>query len=192
METLDIALDVEGVLADSHAATAERSDVLTDDHVPPQNYDMGSEEEIEEYMHVSSNVWHNHTHEIPPMEDELWKATRRLNRHHNVDILTSRVGQDENVKLWLDGYNIEYDNFISTQHPNSDKTEYGNYHVHIDDSPRVASDVIDANRALVLIDRPYNEGVVGDASPYHKRVSGVTEASELLTDPTIVSKLSRF
>jgi len=175
---LNIALDVEGVLADSHAATAARSDFLTEDHVPPQNYDFGGQEEIDEYMHVSSNVWHNHVHEIPPMVEGLWKATRSLSRRHNVDILTARVGQDENVKRWLNGYNVYYDNFISTDRPRSNKTDYGDHDVHIDDSPEVTADALSAGRHVVLIDRPYNQGV--EDSNRLKRVSDVSEAAELL------------
>lgn len=183
---LDIALDVEGVLADSHVATAERSDVLDERHTSPQNYDFGDEELIEEYMHVSSNVWHNHNHEIPPMEDGLREATRTLSTLHNVDILTARVGQDEAVREWLAGYNVHYDRFISTAAPNSEKTEYGDHDVHIDDSPKVAQDAIDAGRHVILVDRPYNRDVAGDRI---ERVSGVTEASELLSDSDYLSEL---
>jgi uncharacterized HAD superfamily protein len=188
MDSLRIALDVEGVLADSHAATAERSDMLDKRHTPPQNYDFGDQDLIDEYMHVSSNVWHNHTHEIPPMQDGLWRSTRTLNRLHNVDILTARVGQDDRVRTWLDGYNVHYDNFISTQHPRSNKTEYGDYDVHIDDSPDVAADVVEAGRYLLLVDRPYNKDI--DNSNLVERVSGVSEAADLLSDPSVVSKLS--
>jgi uncharacterized HAD superfamily protein len=183
---LDIALDVEGVLADSHAATAERSDVLTEEHTPPQNYDMGGQELIDEYMHVSSNVWHNHNHEIPPMEDGLREATRTLSTLHNVDILTARVGQDEGVREWLAGYNIHYDRFISTDHPQADKTEYGDHDVHIDDSPHVARDAAEDGRVVLLVDRPYNRDVTGDRI---ERVSGVTAASELLSDSDYLSEL---
>lgn len=190
METLDVALDVEGVLANSHAATAERSEMLTDDHVPPQKYDMNSQAEIDEYMHVSSNVWHNHNHEIPPMEADLRTPTRTINTLHNVDILTARVGQDEQVREWLAGYNVHYDTFISTNHPNADKTDYGRYDVHVDDSPNVARDVLDDHRGLILVDKPYNQGISSDDRMW--RVSGVAEAAELLSDPSVVSELSRF
>jgi len=188
MDSLRIALDVEGVLADSHAATAARSDMLDEQHVPPQNYDFGDQDLIDEYMHVSSNVWHNHTHEIPPMQEGLWKATRTLNRLHDVDILTARVGQDDKVRTWLDAYNVHYDTFISTQHPRDNKTEYGDYDVHIDDSPDVTADVVEAGQYMLLVDRPYNQGI--EDSSLVQRVSGVSAAADLLSDPSVVSEIS--
>lgn len=180
METLDIALDVEGVLADSHAATAERSDFLEPEHCPPNNWDFPSEDHYEEYMHVSQNLWHNHAHHIPPMADDLWKDTRTLSRRHNVDIVTHRSGVDEQVREWLDGYNIHYEDFHVA---GRDKTDVGEYDVHIDDSPQVAQDALESGRSVVLIDRPYNEGFQYELAyePFVWRVNDLSEAAEVLT-----------
>lgn len=187
MDELQIALDVEGVLADSHLATARKSDTLTESDVPPQNYDFGDEDLLEAYMHTSQNVWHNHNHTIPPLEDGLWKATRDMSRFHTVDIVTSRTGVDRQVKEWLDGYNIYYDDFIVTDAPRSDKTTYGDHDVHIEDSPHVVADALGDGRSVLLVERPYNLGV--ETRRRVRAVSGVTEAAELLCDPSVVSEL---
>jgi uncharacterized HAD superfamily protein len=186
MERLRIALDVEGVLANSHAATAEKSDVLDERHTPPQNYDFDGQDLIDEYMHVSHNVWYNHNHTIPPMEDGLREATQQLQHHHDVDIVTSRTGVDRKVREWLEGYNVAYDDLIITDHPRSNKTEYGDHDVHIEDSPEVTADALEMGRAVFLVDRPYNEGIDYDRV---WRVSGVTEAAEMLTDPSVVTEV---
>lgn len=184
METLDIALDVEGVLADSHAATADRSDFLEDEHCPPPDWDFPSEDHYEEFMHVSQNLWHNHAHHIPPMVDGLWKETRRLARRHNVDIVTHRSGVDDQVREWLDGYNIHYENFHVAR---GDKTDVGDYHVHVDDSPQVARDALESGRSVVLIDRPYNQRLDYEIQhePFVRRVSDLSEAAEVLTSPPL-------
>jgi hypothetical protein len=184
MRNLHIALDVEGVLADSHAATAERSDMLEPKDCPPPNWDFPSDEHHDEFMHVSQNLWHNHAHHIPPMEDGLWKATRRLSRQHDVDIVTHRTGVDRQVQEWLSGYNIRYNEFNSTTRP---KSHLDDYDVHIDDSPNVVADALEANRSVILIDRPYNQDIqVGKRhGPFIRRVSSVTEAAEVLCGPGI-------
>lgn len=189
MRRLHIALDVEGVLADSHLATARKSDVLDEDEVPPHQYDFGDDGLLDEYMHVSQNVWHNHNHLIPPMEDGLWKATRQLARHHTVDIVTSRTGVDQQVKEWLDGYNIAYDDFIATNRPRSNKTDYGDHDVHIDDAPHVVKHARLDDRFVFLVDRPYNGSLRDDQHSAIQRVSGVTQASELLRDPEYVQEV---
>lgn len=175
MNKLDIALDVEGVLADSHAATAARSDFLEPEECPPPDWDFPSDDHYEEFMHVSQNLWHNHNHEIPPMVDNLWKPTRRLARRHNVDIVTHRQNVDAQVVEWLRGYNVYYEDFhVSKGH----KTDVDDYDVHVDDSPNVAADALSDGRHVVLIDRPYNQSV--EDSNRLTRVSDVSEACELL------------
>lgn len=176
MNELDIALDVEGVLADTHAATAERSDFLEPRNCPPPNWEFPSDEHFEEFMHVSQNLWHNHSHEIPPMVDGLWKATRKLSRRHNVDIVTSRTNVDSQIIDWLNAYNVYYEDFHVAR---DSKNDVGHYDVHVDDSPSVAAEALADHRCVVLIDRPYNQSF--ENSTRLTRVSDVSEACEFLS-----------
>jgi len=170
-----IALDLDGVLADVHHAAAERSDQLDETNCPPPNWDFESDEQRDHFLHVTQNLWHNHTHLVPPTVDDLWKTTRRLSWSHDVDIVTHRTGVDEQIQTWLDGYNVYYDNFISTS---AQKSTVGEYDLHIDDSPNVAADVTAAGRCAVVIDAEYNASYeCGDLAT---RVSDVSEAAELL------------
>lgn len=189
MEALRIALDVEGVLADTHTATAERSDMLEPHECPPPGWDFPTEEHYDEFMHVSQNLWHNHAHHIPPMEDGLWKAVGKLHRFHHVDIVTHRKNVDRQIQEWLAGYNIEYDEFHTSA---GNKTDVGDYHVHIDDSPNVVTDVLENNRSILVVDRPYNQDIEYGKrhEPFVRHVSGVTEASEILTGNDIAIGVS--
>jgi uncharacterized HAD superfamily protein len=180
MQTLNIALDIEGVLADTHSATAERSDFLTEDECPPPNWDFPSEQHREEFMHVSQNLWHNHTHHIPPMMDGVWKPTRLLSQHHNVDIVTSRTGVTPQLRDWLTAYNIHYDSLHISHHS---KNDIDDYDVHIEDSPQVSREALADGRSVVLIEHEYNdsyrETIEREASLW--RVSDLSEAATILT-----------
>lgn len=176
METYNIALDVEGVLSDTHKATAERSDMLEPKHCPPKNWDFPTEEHHEEFMHVSQNLWHNHNHLIPPTEDGLGKATSILNEVHNVDVVTHRTGVDNQIREWLRGYGIVYDDFISTR---KSKSDIGDYDIHIDDSPNVVDDVAGNGRVVYMVERPYNSEK--ELPKGALRVRGVNDAVWLLT-----------
>lgn len=175
MRDVRIALDLDGVLADTHHAAAQRSDQLDEDNCPPPDWDFESDEQQDHFLHVAQNLWHNHTHHIPPTVDNLWKHTRRLSWQYDVDIVTHRTGVDEQIQTWLDAYNVYYDDFYSTNGPKSDVDTYD---VHIDDSPHVAAETTQHGRYAVLIDAEYNESYeCGDCCT---RVSDISEAAELL------------
>ena len=184
MERLHIALDVEGVLADSHLAAQQRSDVLDESTSPPTTWDFPTDEHYDEFMRVTAEAWDNDWADIPPVEYGLGEAVSRMALFHNVDIVTHRTGHDDAIQNWLHKYGIEYENFISTD---QQKTLVGNHDVHIDDSPNVVDDVLDAGRNIMLVERPYNHVVERTFGVW--AVSGVVEASELLTDSTIVERI---
>lgn len=193
MEVANVALDIEGVLSDTHEATAQRSNFLTEDECPPDDFSFPTDEHFEEFMHVSSNLWHNHNHMIPPKVENIWKAVRNINHVYSVDIVTNRNNVDDMLREWLDGYNVEYDNFYSLR---GDKTGIGDHDIHVDDSPHVAADALSAGRHVVLIDAPYNQSVEFESSeedsqsanttsshkPHRRleRVADIHEAADLL------------
>jgi hypothetical protein len=184
MDELDIALDVEGVLSNTHRATADRSDMLTRGQCPPTDWEFETKEHYQEFMHVSQNLWHNHYDEIPPMEPTLEAATHLLSQHHNVDIVTHRSGVKKQMRDWLDSQNIIYNDFyVSSGH----KTDTVDADVHIDDSPVVIDDVQRNNRFAFIVAHEYNKGIALSDDIWI--VSGVTEAANLLSDPTVVERV---
>jgi hypothetical protein len=184
MDELTVALDVEGVLSNTHLATAQRSDLLEVENTPPDDWDFPSEEHFDEFMHVSQDLWHNHNEEIPPLEPTIGAASTVLNEHHTVDVVTHRTGVSDQIRTWLDFHCIDYRDFHETSRY---KTQVGEYDVHIDDSPNVVNDVTTNDRFIFLVGHEYNNGVEHDSAVW--RVSGVTEAADLLSDPTVVSMI---
>lgn len=184
MERLQIALDVEGVLADSHRAAQEQSDMLDAETCPPNQWDFPTMEHYNEFMDVTEQCWRQNHDVIPPVEHGLGAATMKLSLFHDVDIVTHRTGVDEKMQAWLLDHGIEYRDFYATDRP---KTHVGEYDVHIDDSPNVVDDVISDERHIFLVNRPYNEFVEPTMGVW--KVSGVTEAMNALTDASIVNRV---
>jgi hypothetical protein len=184
MEQLTIALDVEGVLSDTHSATAERSDFLDADNVPPENWQFPSKEHYDEFMHVSQNLWHNHNEQIPPLEPTIGSATGVLSEYHTVDVVTHRTNVPDQIQEWLSHHMVEYRDFYETT---KYKTHVGDYDVHIDDSPVVVNNVVSNGRYMMLVEHEYNNSIEHQDRVW--RVSGVTEAAKLLSDPTVVKKI---
>lgn len=175
---MQISLDVEGVLADSHRAARKRSDRLTEDNCPPPQWDFPTEEHFKEFMHVSQNLWHNHNELIPTVSDGLEAATTLLCKHHTVDIVTSRTNVDEQILDWLDRHGVQFEDFYVTSGHAADKTAIGDHELHIEDSPQVARDALAAGRDVVLIDRPYNRSF--DVRDSTTVVDDVPAAADLL------------
>lgn len=150
---MQIALDLEGVLADTHLATRDRSDRLGPEHFEYWGFD---DEMWDHYHHVSQNLWHNHWEDIDPMEPALCDVVRILRYDHTVDILTARTGVDDQIQKWLDANDIQYDGFTATKQP---KHEF-DYGVFIDDNPRMAGDV----DFLYMRDRPWNRDAPAEDS----------------------------
>lgn len=170
---LRISLDVEGVLSNTKEAAYERSDIL--EPPLPQQWEFPTEEEYDEYMHVSQNLWHNHYEEIPPMESwhTLHQVTYELSKTHQVDIVTHRHNVDEQIKEWLDLHDVVYDNFHS---PVDEKDEL-DYDIYVDDKPALAERIAeDPERVIYLRDQPHNRHV--DVS--RERVERVESLEEVL------------
>jgi hypothetical protein len=183
--SLDIALDVEGVLADTHKATQKHSDMLEPHECPPPNWEFRCDEHYDEFMDVSQHLWRENPHHIPPVEHGLRYSTGLLNDFHNVDIVTHRRGVDQQLREWLDGYGIEYDNFyVSDGH----KSDIGNHDVHIDDSPNVVTDATTNGRVVMLVCRPYNAAIENARDV--QRVSGVEHATEILTQRNAIAEIN--
>lgn len=177
---LQIALDVEGVLSNTHKAAYERSDILKPEH--DEEWGFPTEELYDEFMHVSQNLWHNHWEKIPPMEDPkvLQDVTESLYEYgHTVDIVTHRRNVDDQVQAWLDDKRIVYKEFHA---PSEEKDEL-DYDLYVDDKPALAERIKnDPQRAIVLRDRPYNQSVETIGEPRIERVHTLKTLKYIVTD----------
>lgn len=158
---MNIAVDLDGVLADIHRPTADRSDELSWDEVKSRDFD---EEDWTEYKHVSQNLWHNHWDEIPLMEDEVVEEMSRLTEDHEVTVLTHRCNVVEKIERWLHDNGIAHDELICTH---DDKSEY-DFDLYVDDNP--------VDGPQLLRDQPWNQDV--DSSDRIFTIIGVSEYAE--------------
>lgn len=175
MDQVSVALDVDGVLFDTHNAVARRSDRLDKEDCPPEDWQFESEEQQDHFLHVAANLWHNHREMIPPMVDDIGGLTQRLSEEYNVDIVTHRTGTDDQILAHLDEYDVEFRNFYSTSGP---KSQVANHGVHIDDSPNVITDVTLAGRHALLVDAKYNASY--SCNELCMRVSDLSEAVDAM------------
>lgn len=141
---MNIAVDLDGVLADIHRPTADRSDRLTWEQVASRNF---TDEDWDEYRHVSQNLWHNHWDQIPLVEEGVVEEMERLAQQHTVTILTHRCNVDSSIEQWLADNGIHYHELIATH---EDKETFG-YDFYIDDNPLEARHL--------LRDQPWNRHI---------------------------------
>lgn len=156
---MKIAVDVEGVLADSHAvARREMSkDVLN-------SWGFPDKETEQKFLDLLSDEWHNNWEDIDKVTETASYGVKILNCLYHVDIVTARTDADDEILNWLDQNNIEYEGFVSTK---TYKERLG-YDIYIDDNPHMVGKDID----LYLHDQPWNR----DRSA-ENRVNSITQAA---------------
>jgi len=148
---LNIALDLESVLADSNEAALQSTDKLDRQELLGE-WDL-SDDQWMIYMGVTDAVWRHRPEIVPPEEtmidqyvDAIYEQADRL------DIVTAREHVDEQLVWWLDAHGIPYDSFVSTSRP---KYEFTEYNVFIDDNPRIIGQV-DSDARLFVRNQPWN------------------------------------
>lgn len=154
-----IAVDVEGVLADSYQFA--RGNIPKEEM---ESWGFTSEEMKEEFLDVLTDGWNNKWRELNTVTPSSAHAVQILNEIYSVDIVTARTNADEEIIQWLDYNNIPYQGFVSTK---TYKERLG-YDIYIDDNPHMVGKDIN----LYLHDQPWNQHV--DAE---NRVSSVVEAT---------------
>lgn len=138
----NVAIDLDGTLADIHTPAIERADGIS--AYRPDSFDS---EDWKEYKHRSQNVWHNHSDEIQLVENCAPEVVAAVAAEHHVTILTHRRNVDEQIQEWLAAQGIEYDDFIATHR---DKATF-DMDVYVDDNR------IDAPSASVFLrHQPWN------------------------------------
>jgi len=134
---LRIALDLDGVLADTIQSVCtilnkRRSTTLT-----PEAFDRWNAWEIAhitrgEFLRTLDEAWFNWK-EIPPVETDLGTKVNRLTKFGTIDIVTGR--SEETVPFaqkWLEFHRIPYERFVRTV-STSAKADL-DYDLFIDDS----------------------------------------------------------
>lgn len=178
-ERMKLAIDHEGTLSDPHTLYLEvynqkNGTNYTLEDIPYWDF-IGSPIDKEHFVETSKQLWKSDI-EIPPIEPFLKKYLDNLTDYHQIDIVTARLECDEELKKWLDDYDISYDKFIVEE----DKNKL-NYDIYIDDNPRLDSE------SLILFSRPWNrngEGLI--------RLEDEVDLQYWLGDPELTLLRSRL
>lgn len=160
-----IAVDVEGVLADSY--TFVRGTIPEENM---QTWGFESDEMKELFLDTLTDGWHNEWEEIGLVTSSAPHAVRILHQLYDVDIVTARTNADEEIIQWLEMNNVPYEGFVSTK---TYKERLG-YDIYIDDNPHMAGENIE----LYLHDQPWNKHV----DPKNRVNSVAHAASEIISN----------
>jgi hypothetical protein len=161
--TKTIAVDVEGVLADSH----EYARRLSEEELPEEemkSWGFSNDEYMNTFLGALSDGWHNDWESIAPVTESNRMAMILLNEFFEVHIVTTRTNADDEIKSWLSKHEIPYDEFHSTK---TYKEDLG-YDSYVDDNPHMVDSGVD----LYLHDQSWNKHVRAN-----KRVRNLLEAA---------------
>ncbi len=176
-----IALDVDGVLADLLGAWLRVYQEETGRYIERSEVDSWefwakygiTRSEFMKYMIVAWSRWW----EITPLEEDMAEDVDNLSRYGDVDIVTQRPAKTVSyVKKWLDKHGVKYRRFTWVP-PRKSKSEYS-YDVYIDDSPRLAEELQQQGRLMLLYNQPWNSEV--RCSSVIKRVNSLDECADQL------------
>lgn len=147
---MQIALDLENVVAHVHPLTIENSDTLTtEDHM--QKWYFDDEEVFDHFMDVTAEVWSDQTLDIPPQETIMKERVALLQDIGSVDLVTNRHGVDDSIHEWIEHNEIPVNDIVINQQ-GTPKQDF-DYDVYIDDNPHLAGEV----DRLYLYDQPWNQ-----------------------------------
>lgn len=148
---MNIALDLDGVLADLEGEMIERT------RYDEETFEtFGDHDDHEHFMSEAERVWRYHWDDIDPVEPGLSPATSALGINHNVDIVTNTAGPADAVESWLDEHGIVYDSIVHAR-ANGHRKRDLDYDAYIDDKPALAGSV----DLLYLRDQPWNQTTRG-------------------------------
>ncbi|MCL7387994.1 MAG: hypothetical protein LZ170_05375 [Thaumarchaeota archaeon] len=172
---LKIALDLDGVLADSISVWLAIWNALKGSSLKLEDvksWDFWKELGITsgEFHRIFYKTWKN-WQLIPPTEPDLVSKVSMLEELGKVDIVTSRPKNTrEYVLKWLERHGLGKKNILFVK---SNKSEL-DYDVYIDDSPVNAEEIASVGKYVALYDRPWNKCVKN--TDRIKRVMNLEEA----------------
>lgn len=184
---MNIGIDVDGVLADIHAATLPLVKKYTGTHIEKPDishwYYVSEEAGIPNwtFIRIMAEAWQDFKN-VPLEETGISDSLSQLMRRgHHVTIVTQRTRETfANVCLWLDMHRIPYDDLVFSS-GTLDKLTFP-IDVLVDDSPRIMHTARHSpEKKLFLRDQPWNRDVT-DVPPNAERVSNLAEAVERISN----------
>lgn len=181
MRNLKIALDVDGVLADTIRSWLklcnERFGLnLLYEQIDHWNFwkDVGiTQQDFEKLFNEAWSDWKS----MPPTEDKLSAKVEFLKGFGEVDIVTGRsLDTMGYVKRWLNMHRIKSNRIVLVE-PDEAKGSL-DYDVFIDDSPLNAVDAAERGKTALIYDQPWNRHVGQRENLL--RVKSLSEASSMI------------
>lgn len=175
------ALDIEGVIAEITPIVLNSYNRL---HRTSWNVDdvtdwgfQSIHAGMPEMMSLFNHTWTEHWRDIRCMCDS--GLVNALAGEMKLDIVTSRTGVDDWLRLWLKSNDLDRMPLI-IRSPKNEKTEL-HYDIYIDDSPMLAKKVADTvGEIQILVNQPWNQDVKEHERIF--RVPDANEAARLLLD----------
>lgn len=155
---MNIALDVDGVLADTMLAWIGRRGAGK----PAMAKRDMTDWEFWKRLPIDRRGFHDgiaqcwsRWHSVPPTESDLASHVERLGRLASVDIVTAREPwTDAFVKDWLAHHGIRYGRYVSVL-AGPEKADL-DYDIFVDDSPVNAEAFLRRGKTVLLYTQPWN------------------------------------
>lgn len=179
----DIAIDLEGTIADIHTSfiqvyNAKHGTEHTIKDITNWAFkDVPIKTTVDEFFDIICDLWMETPEKIPPTERYIGRKIAELQKYGEVDILTTAMvlerfgnyGRD-NVQEWLANRKVPD---IELTNAKKSKLEF-NKDMIVDDSPKLAETAQKEKMGLVLLyDRPWNQNIKDDK--YVKRIFSLSE-----------------
>ncbi|HDD42305.1 MAG: hypothetical protein DRN61_02125 [Thaumarchaeota archaeon] len=180
---LRIALDVDGVLADTMRLWIRLWNRRSEQKIGYEDlveWDFWKKLGIsgDEFMKLMSEAWRMWW-EIPPTEPNISEKVAKIKSLGKLDIVTARPRETEICTLrWLEAHRIPYDDYVWIS--SSRLKAKLDYDAFIDDSPLIVDGCLMRGKILLLYDRPWNRSVY--ESGYVRRVKSLDEAYHFLVE----------
>ncbi len=177
---MNIALDVDGVLADVMLSWIEKSNRhrarMTKKQITSWDFWRNLGISRNDFFMELSECWKDWK-SIPPTEKNLSKSTKKLSGIGGVDIVTARErSTGGHVRQWLAFHGITFDRYVSVAEGTL-KADL-DYDVFIDDSPVNAAAFIQKKKSVLLYEQPWNADFRDRRAV---RISSLEEALELIS-----------
>ena len=162
-EQLKIAVDLDGVLAETMEAWCKRANEFLGTNYTLSDLDTWASwrklgitrDQFFQFLDEAWDDWES----IPPTEHRLAEKVRKIARLGQIDVVTGRSKESVRAaKSWLADQDIEYRQFVRV--PGWRDKIFLNYDVYIDDAPELMP-LISRNPMMwgILYSRPWNRTV---------------------------------
>ena len=162
-DRLKIAVDLDGVLAESMLVWCERANREFGTHLNMEDLDSWSSWSRfgiskDDFYRLLDESWID-WEQVPPTEPGVADKVARIEKFGDIDIVTGRSkGTEEAAKSWVENQKVRYRHFVRVAGWR-DKIHL-NYDVYIDDAPDLMPLVSHSPTAwAILYDRPWNRDV---------------------------------